>query len=125
MDCLALQYLPQRRSELLATWKSVKALQIPSSRPVFSHVKMMVAFCLVVVSIQTCSSTASSEYAIILNFSITLRKKPDRKADPSCVYGIILSIWEQRWTSLSEIKASSVYIAAWATEQYPLKRNLK
>lgn len=109
MDCLALQYLPQRRSELLATWKSVKALQIPSSRPVFSHVKMMVAFCLVVVSIQTCSSTSSSEYAIILNFSITLRKKPDRKQTQVVCMGLFLAFGNRgRHLSLKSRLARSI-----------------
>lgn len=46
-------FITVKISELSATWKCVKALQIPSSRPVFSHVKMMIAFCLVVVSVQT------------------------------------------------------------------------
>lgn len=46
-------FITVKIAELAATWKCVKALQIPSSQPVFLHVKMMIAFCLVVVSVQT------------------------------------------------------------------------
>lgn len=53
-------FITIKSSELSATWRRGNTLQIPSSPPVSSHDKIMVAFCLIIVSTRNYSSASSS-----------------------------------------------------------------
>lgn len=93
----ALQYLSPQRSQALSRLEMRTGPSDPIPVAVSSHVKIVVAFRLIIVPSKNCSSSSSSDCVIVLDFSISLRRNPDMKVYLSCMWGmsLFLAFWAE------------------------------